>query len=80
MYPYLCSMARSYGLSQLTIKNPSRIYPQGHDPGEMAPQPATNYGQHWSDTKRMLRSKKPIILNDDNWGLGQEDLRQKAIG
>lgn len=73
-------MARSYGLSELTFKNPSRIYHQDHDTGEMASRPATDYDQYWSDTKRMLRSKKPIIFNDDDWGQGQEDLRQKAIG
>lgn len=73
-------MVRSFGLSELNFKNPSRIYQQDHDTGEMAFRPTTGYDQYWNYTKRRLRSKKPIILNDDEWGLGQEDLRQHAIG
>ena len=77
---YLCAMAKSSGLSQVVLNGSRRIYHQDHDSSEMAARPATDYNQFWEDTVTMLRSKKPMILNDEGWGLADEKLMEVTIG
>lgn len=76
---YLCSMAKSAGLSQVVLKDPLRIYHQDHNSSEMARRPATDYQRYWKDTRRMLKAGKPVILNDETWGLGNEELPENHI-
>jgi len=76
---YLCSMARSMGLKQVILRSPMRIYHQDHDTAEMARRPSTDYERYWEDTRRMLKTKRPVILNDANWGLGNEELSDDTI-
>ncbi len=77
---YLCAMAMSAGLSQVVLKSPLRIYHQDHDSSEMAARPATDYDVFWRDTVKMLKSRRPIIPNDENWGLGNEQLPESTVG
>jgi len=76
---YLCSMAKSSGLSQVVLQHPLRIYHQDHDSAEMTLRPATSYEVFWNDTKKMLKERKPIILNDETWGLGNEVLPEASV-
>jgi len=76
---YLCSMAKSSGLSQVVLKRPLRIYHQDHDCTEMARRPATDYELYWRDTRAMLEFQKPVILNDETWGLGGQELPETTI-
>ncbi len=76
---YLCSMAKSSGLSQVVLRSPLRIYHQDHDTTEMARRPATDYDTYWGDTERMMKSGKPVILNNEAWGLGNEELAERTV-
>lgn len=77
---YICFMAKAIGLSQVVLKSPLRIYHQEHEVAEMFGRPATDYDLYWGYVTRMGRSKKPIFLNDGNWGLASEQLVEHVIG
>jgi hypothetical protein len=76
---YLCSMAKSSGLYQVVFKNPLRIYHQPHGLSGMAGQSIAEHKLFWQDIKGMIRSGNPLILNDESWGLGNEQLQESAI-
>lgn len=74
---YLCFMAKSAGLSQAVLKGPLRIYHQEHSslkPGQ------ADYETFWRDATRMWRSKKPVIRNQETWGLGDANLPDVTVG
>jgi len=71
---YGCILAASLGLRQILLPDPMRIYHQEHDRGEHGTRPHTDYQRYLQDGEKMLRYGKPEILNDDNWGIGEEDL------
>ncbi len=75
---YLCYMALAAGIKQRIISGGGkRIYHQKH------------WGRREADTaaideyriarKRMLKEKKPIIFNDENWGLAGVKLKEYIL-
>ncbi len=73
---YLCFMAKSAGLSQMVLRSPQRIYHQEHS----APKPGqADYEAFWRDAMRMSSSGRPVILNDESWGLGDAEPRELVI-
>lgn len=73
---YILFMAASLGLRQVALKDPHRIYHQEHDRSEHEKRPLTDYQLYLEQSRRMMRSNTPEILNDANWGLGGETLRE----
>ena len=70
---YMCFMAVSAGLLQITLRGKKRIYHQGHIRSANA-LPKTNLEILLNRAKRMIKLQQPLILNDEKWGLGDENL------
>jgi hypothetical protein len=81
---YLCVMAASAGLHQVVLRSPMRIYHQEHDRAvdwedpSRSSRPVTSYDLWVQHSKEMLRLKKPMIFNDENWGLGDCNLNENV--
>lgn len=75
---YLCFKANALGLQQIILKNPMKIYHQDHDQSEYQKRPR-NFQQYIEDSKKMYESKRPIIFNSEDWGLGKEKLVEYRI-
>lgn len=71
---YACFLATALGLRQIVLKRPLRIYHQEHDRSEHTKRPLTDYQQYLEHGKRMLESRRPEILNSEDWGLGYKQL------
>jgi len=75
---YMCFMAASSGLSQIILSDKKRIYHQGHiRPG--GARPMTDVRLLLKHGKRMMDLKQPLIMNDEKWGLAEEDLPHTSI-
>lgn len=72
----LVYMALFRGLKQIRLGNRLRIYHQSHGrPENDKPfAPAVE-----SSRRQLLEARKPIIFNDETWGLGQHDLPETLI-
>jgi glycosyltransferase involved in cell wall biosynthesis len=76
---YLCAIAKSAGLHQIILRNPLQIYHQPHASSNMGRQSSIDFELYWRDIKRMMQSGSPIILNDETWGLGNEQLQESVV-
>jgi hypothetical protein len=84
---YLCVMAASAGLHEVVLRSPMRMYHQDHArpmdwtgrrPSRSS-RPVTSYDLWVRHSKEMLRLRKPMMFNDENWGLGDRNLNEDAI-
>lgn len=76
---YICFMAASMGLRQVIMGHPRRLYHQEHDRTEHRERPLSDYQQYRQQSIAMLQTGKPLVFNDENWGLRAEKLRERTI-
>lgn len=74
-----CHKALAYGLNQIVLKNPMRIYHQEHDRTGRGKRPRTDYQHYLEYGKKMVTTKKPIILNKEEWGFDDYHLPEYQI-
>ncbi len=77
---YACFLAASLGLKQVVLKKTMRTYHQEHDRSSQAERPSTDYSQYLEHGRQMTALGRPLILNDESWGLGEQELRDYIIG
>jgi len=77
---YICYMAASMGLKQVILEKPLRLYHQPHDRSSQAEFPRTDLNRLWEEGAEMLRTRKPLIINDESWGLGNDELDEYRFG
>jgi len=70
---YMCFMAKSLGLRQIILRGKRRIYHQGHERSTKA-RPRTDLEILLTRAKQMIKLKQPLILNNEEWGLGDKNL------
>jgi len=82
---YMCAIAASAGLQQTVLPYRYRIYHQEHaravdfqDLGAIT-RPLTKYEDYAEDALRMLDARRPSILNDERWGLGDTELEETYV-
>ena len=73
---YMCYMAASYGLSQIILSGGKRIYHQEHTRLKPGSLPTTDFGLCLKHGKQMLKSGRPMVFNDEKWGLAEENLTE----
>lgn len=73
---YICFEAASSGLSQIVLNNKNRVYHQYHGRFESSKRPITDYQVYRKHIIQMMREKQPLIFNDENWGLGNVELKE----
>ena len=56
-----------------------RTYHQSHGNPTAGERPLPDMEAYVKDAKKMLKEKKAIIYNNENWGLGEYDLKEKEI-
>lgn len=83
-----CYMAYYAGINEIVLNDPLRIYHLEHQGGSgtdilklykqlaQADIPALTYSEVRAWSLAMKRGQRPIVYNDDNWGLGQADLKE----
>lgn len=77
---YICYMALSIGLKQKILKGRLRLYHQPHDRSLHKELPKTDYQLYIHHCIEMVRTGKPIVLNSDSWGLGDQNLTEHRFG
>ena len=78
---YLISAAFAMGLHQVQLPSSLRMYHLDHQRvWTQWPYAHRAYLEWLRDTRQMLSSKKPIIYNDDNWGLAGYKLDEYSFG
>lgn len=76
---YICYMAVTAGLKQKILGGRGiRIYHQEH--GGRREADASAVQEYRRIRKKMLKDKKPIIFNNEDWGLGRENLDEFVVG
>ena len=88
----LLHMAYQYGLKEKILKDPMRTYHTEHTSGwdkdkidefikglEDKGLPYITYEKLVSFAKQMEKDKRPIIFNDENWGLATDHLLETSI-
>jgi hypothetical protein len=73
---YMCCMAASIGVKQVILASEMRVYHQGHHRGSTSSRPMTSYEVWTRECERMLRERRPLIKNDDTWGLADTRLAE----
>lgn len=73
---YTTIMAHIAGLLQVVIPYP--IYHIEHDRAEQLLRPTTVL-ENIPEFNRMIETDKPVIMNDENWGLGNIKLKETVI-
>ncbi len=73
---YLCFMAASLGLSQVILNGKKRIYHQGHTSYVNRAKLRKEYEDYKERAEEMIKKGQPWIINDENWGLGKEFLKE----
>lgn len=76
---YICFQAASSGLNQVILDRAKRIYHQEHNRLEQSKRPLTNYRIYRQHIREMMKKKKTLIFNDENWGLGNLKLKEYYI-
>ncbi len=66
---YLCVLAVSAGVRQVILPSRMHIYHQEHDRSVQSKRPMTSYETWRQESEQMLKEHKPLIVNDDDWGL-----------
>lgn len=75
---YFCYMALTSGIRQKIISSGNaRIYHQEHGRRKEAGPDIIEAFR--AARKKMMKERKPIIFNDENWGLGKEKLKEDII-
>ncbi len=83
---YLVIMAASAGLRQVILPGSSRLYHEDHERSvdysdlKSSSRPLVAYEEWLAAANSMLSQMKPLAFNKENWGLGNHDLREHAIG
>lgn len=82
----LLHMAYVSRLSQIILPDPMRIYHIEHQMGwaviqdTVKERPSLDYQKEYIPwCQKMLREKRPVNPNDENWGLAQYDLKEYAV-
>jgi hypothetical protein len=70
----LCWTAASAGLVQSILESPIRLYHQQHDREDIADWPVTDWVPWYARYLECRRAGTPLIVNEDDWGLGDEAL------
>ncbi|MDD5146087.1 MAG: hypothetical protein PHF44_04575 [Candidatus Pacebacteria bacterium] len=73
---YVCFIAASSGLSQVILGGRKRIYHQGHKSYVNRANFYDEYKIFKNCAKEMMKYKKPLIVNKDDWGLEEESLKE----
>lgn len=83
-----CYMAYYAGINEIVLNDPLRIYHLEHQGGSgtdilrlykqlaQADIPVLTYSEVRAWSLAMKRGQRPIVYNDDDWGLGQADLKE----
>ncbi|MFX0132319.1 MAG: hypothetical protein ACFFDN_01605 [Candidatus Hodarchaeota archaeon] len=71
-------MASAMGLKQIILKSPMRIYHQKHRQ-TLPIRPLTDFNMFMKKSKKMFKTGKLIVFNDENWGLMNESLIEIKI-
>lgn len=73
---FMMYMALFHGLKQIRLRRQLRIYHQEHGRQKSR----TPFSPEVESTRRqLLKAHKPIIFNDETWGLGMHDLPETVI-
>jgi hypothetical protein len=91
---FLCYMAHYHSLKEIILESPMRMYHIDHTQGwtpeveksqslnqslESAGIPQLSHEEFNRLTIQMARERKPTILNENNWGFANVDLRETGI-
>ena len=76
---YMCFIAISSGLSQIILDNKKRIYHQKHKSFLNRNDYYKEYQLFKNRAEKMVKEKKPLILNSKNWGLAEETLEEEIL-
>jgi len=76
---YICYMAAALGLRQIILPEPLRIYHFEHHHQGTETRPWTDTGPYGERCLTMLKTQKPWIPNDANWGFGDTDLPEVSL-
>ena len=75
----LCYMAASSGLRQVILQEPHRVYHQEHAGmflGSSDERPVMDYQQYRAWCEEMVRTRRPLHVNGDDWGFGRESFKE----
>jgi hypothetical protein len=76
---YVCVQAVGTGLREEVIEAPKKLYHQPH-PNAQTDRPVTDWETLTAYSKRALADGSLELLNDENWGLADEDLSAMLLG
>jgi len=81
---YMCVISASAGVRQVILPNKMRIYHMEHERAmdwekNVQTRPITDFNLFRTRAIQMLSSGAPVIYNDENWGLGEENLDEYEI-
>lgn len=75
----MCWIAASYGLRQVILRQPMRLYHQEHDRSIHRMLPKTDWRPWYHRFLECIKSQQPMVVNDEAWGLANEDLKEWTI-
>lgn len=76
---YLCFIAASSGLFQKILNKGKRIYHQSHGSYVNRAKYYNEYQDYKNCVRKMMKARKPLIINDEKWGLGKEKLTENPL-
>jgi len=85
---YMCVIAATSGLKQYVLGPPMGLYHPDHirheghvhsDPGKYADITGFDLRAYRNHRRQMFRERKPIIFNDESWGLANQQLEETTI-
>jgi len=75
----MCWTAASAGLKQMILRSPLCLYHQDHDRSLHSSLPQTDWRPWYERYLESLRSKQPLIVNSEHWGLADEEFQEWGI-
>ncbi len=73
------SMAASGGLPQVILSGKKRLYHQEYIRPSGGTLSTTGFRLYLKHGKQMMQSRQPLIMNNEKWGLGEENLSEVSI-
>jgi hypothetical protein len=73
----MCLLAVSKGLRQVILPYP--IWHQNHTYSGQVMGIRTDFCEIMEKGKQMIESRKPEIINGENWGLGEHELKETKV-